>query len=60
MQKTLIAIAFLAASGAATAQSTVTVYGKVDLGLVLDSGSSAGKSVRLDSGVTGEIGRAHV
>ena len=53
MQKTLIAIAFLAASGAATAQSTVTVYGKVDLGLVLDSGSAAGKSVRLSSGVTG-------
>ncbi len=52
MQKTLIALALLAAAGAASAQSTVTVYGKIDLGLVIDSGA-AGKSVRLSSGVTG-------
>ncbi len=53
MQKTLIALALLAATGAASAQSSVTVYGKIDLGLVIDSGASAGKSVRLSSGVTG-------
>ena len=53
MQKTLIALALLAAAGAASAQSSVTVYGKIDLGLVIDSGASAGKSVRLSSGVTG-------
>jgi len=53
MQKTLIAFAVLAIAGTASAQSTVTVYGKVDLGLVLDSGAAAGKSVRLSSGVTG-------
>ena len=53
MQKTLIALALLAATGAASAQSTVTVYGKIDLGLVIDSGAAAGKSVRLSSGVTG-------
>ena len=54
MQKTLIALALLAAAaGTASAQSTVTVYGKVDLGLVIDSGAAAGKSVRISSGVTG-------
>lgn len=53
MQKTLIALALLAAANAASAQSSVTVYGKIDLGLVIDSGASAGKSVRLSSGVTG-------
>ena len=54
MKKSLLALAVLAAaSGAASAQSSVTLYGKVDLGLVMDSGNSAGKSLRLDSGVTG-------
>jgi predicted porin len=53
MQKTLIALALLAACGAASAQSTVTIYGKIDLGLVVDSGAAAGKSVRLSSGVSG-------
>ena len=54
MKKSLLALAVLAAvSGAASAQSSVTLYGKVDLGLVLDSGNSAGKSVRISSGVTG-------
>jgi predicted porin len=42
-----------AAAGGAMAQSSVTVYGKIDVGLVLDSGSPAGKSVRISSGVTG-------
>ena len=54
MKKSLLALAVLTAvTGAASAQSSVTIYGKVDLGLVLDSGSAAGKSVRIDSGVTG-------
>jgi len=54
MKKSLLALAVLTAvSGAAFAQSSVTLYGKVDLGLVMDSGNSAGKSIRLDSGVTG-------
>ena len=54
MKKSLLALAVLTAvTGAASAQSSVTLYGKVDLGLVLDSGSSAGKSVRISSGVTG-------
>jgi predicted porin len=54
MKKSLLALAVLTAiTGAASAQSTVTLYGKVDLGLVLDSGSPQGKSVRISSGVTG-------
>ena len=54
MKKSLLALAVLTAvSGAASAQSSVTLYGKVDLGMVYDAGSSSGKSVRLDSGVTG-------
>ena len=54
MKKSLLALAVLTAiTGVASAQSSVTVYGKIDLGLALDSGSASGKSVRLDSGVTG-------
>jgi predicted porin len=54
MKKTLLAAAAIVAfAGAAHAQSSVTIYGKVDLGLVLDSGNAAGKSVRVSSGVTG-------
>ena len=54
MKKSLLALAVLTAvTGAAYAQSSVTLYGKVDLGLVLDSGASAGKSVRVSSGVSG-------
>jgi len=54
MKKSLLALAVLTAvTGAASAQSSVTIYGKVDLGLVLDSGSASGKSVRISSGVTG-------
>src|ERR1700749_5075177 len=54
MKKSLLALAVLTAvSGAAFAQSSVTLYGKVDLGLVLDSGNTNGKSIRLDSGVPG-------
>ena len=54
MKKSLLALAVLTAvTGVASAQSSVTIYGKVDLGLVMDSGGPNGKSVRLDSGVTG-------
>jgi predicted porin len=54
MKKSYIALAALAlVSGVASAQSSVTIYGKVDLGGVFDSGAAAGKSVRLTSGVTG-------
>jgi len=54
MKKSLLALAVLTAvTGAAYAQSSVTLYGKVDLGMVMDSGAAAGKSVRLDSGVSG-------
>ena len=54
MKKSLLALAVLTAvTGAASAQSSVTLYGKIDLGLVLDSGNASGKSVRVSSGVTG-------
>ena len=54
MKKSLLALAVLTAvSGAAFAQSSVTIYGKVDLGMVYDSGNAGGKSVRIASGVTG-------
>ncbi len=54
MKKTLFALAALSlASGAAMAQSSVTIYGKIDIGLVLDSGNAAGKSIRVSSGETG-------
>ena len=54
MKKSLLALAVLTAvTGAASAQSSVTLYGKVDLGLVLDSGNANGKSIRIASGVTG-------
>ena len=53
-KKSLLAFAALATlGGAAAAQSSVTVYGKVDLGMVYDAGAAAGKSVRLSNGVTG-------
>jgi predicted porin len=54
MNKSIVSLALLAAfSGAASAQSNVTVYGKIDLGLVLDGGNAAGHSVRISSGVSG-------
>lgn len=54
MKKSLLALAVLTAiSGAASAQSSVTLYGKVDVGLVYESGNPAGKSLRVDSGITG-------
>jgi predicted porin len=52
MRKTAIAIALAAAcAGAAHAQSSVTVYGAVDLGLVLEHGGAAGSVTKLSSGV---------
>jgi predicted porin len=54
MKKSLLALAVLTAvTGAASAQSSVTIYGKVDLGAVFDSGNAGGKSLRVSSGVTG-------
>jgi predicted porin len=51
MNKSRLAFAFAAlAAGTASAQSSVTLYGRVDLGLVVDNGS-AGHAVRLSSGV---------
>ncbi len=51
MKKSSFALAILAlAAGTASAQSSVTIYGIVDLGLVLDSGAAQGKSVRITSG----------
>jgi predicted porin len=51
MNKSRIAFATLMAlAGGVSAQSSVTVYGRVDLGLVVDSGAG-GKTVRLSSGV---------
>ncbi|KRC08561.1 hypothetical protein ASE11_22590 [Hydrogenophaga sp. Root209] len=41
MKKTLIALAVLAASGAAMAQSSVTLYGIADAGIFKDKGQSA-------------------
>lgn len=49
MKKSLIALAVLAASGAAMAQSSVTLYGVADIGLArVDTGSTT--TNRLDSG----------
>lgn len=53
MKSSAIALAVLSTlTGAAFAQSSVTVYGKIDLALVMDSGSAAGKSVRVSSGAS--------
>jgi predicted porin len=51
MKKTLIAAAVLAASGAAMAQSSVEIYGTVDLwvGSVKDTAVSNDRTTRLDS-----------
>ena len=54
MKRTLITMAVLGSlSAGALAQSSVTIYGKVDIGLVLDSGNPAGKAVRLSSPAAG-------
>ena len=52
MKKTAIAIALIGiTSGAAFAQSSVTVYGKVDAGFVHESGGVAGSANNLSSGI---------
>lgn len=54
MKKSLIALAVLAAAGAASAQSSVTLYGRVDAGLVSAKDEIAGDGVtrtKLDSNV---------
>jgi len=56
MKKSLLALAVLGAfAGAASAQSSVTLYGKIDVGGVYDSGAigTNAKSVRISSGVSG-------
>ena len=53
MKKSLLALAVLGAfSGIASAQSNVTIYGVVDLGLANDNnGGAAGSVTRMDSGI---------
>ena len=54
MKKSLIALAVLAAAGAASAQSSVTLYGRVDAGLVSVKDQISGDGVtrtKLDSNV---------
>lgn len=55
MKKTIIALAVLAAAGVAHAQSNVTIYGIVDIGLVKESGSQLymGENVNNRLGVRG-------
>ena len=50
MKKSLIALAVLAASGAAMAQSSVTLFGIVDATYAYGSGSVANKSQLTNSG----------
>lgn len=52
MKKSLIALAVLAASGAAMAQSSVTLFGVVDATYAYGSGSVAKKSQLTNSGLT--------
>ena len=49
MKKSLIALAVLAASGAAMAQSSVTLYGVADIGYAYENNGTT-KTSRLDSG----------
>jgi predicted porin len=53
MKKSLLALAVLSAiAGSASAQSSVTMYGIVDVGVVRESGNPAGSVTKLTSGVT--------
>ena len=54
MKKSLVALAVLAATGA-FAQSSVTLYGRMDAGITRDSGGlgAAGSATRVDSGIAG-------
>ncbi len=52
MKKSVLALAVLGAlAGSASAQSSVTVYGVIDAGVVLESGNAAGNVRKLTSGV---------
>jgi predicted porin len=51
MKKLFLSLAVLGASCAANAQSSVTIYGIVDAGLVRESGGAAGSVTKLTSGV---------
>ena len=53
MKKSLIALAVLAASGAAMAQSSVTLFGVVDATYAYGSGSTSNKSQLTTSGYNG-------
>jgi predicted porin len=50
MKKSLIALAVLAAAGAASAQSSVTLFGVVDINLAYGKGDVADKTALTDSG----------
>lgn len=53
IKKSLLPFAMLASvGGAAFAQSAVTVYGLVDLGIVHESGGPGGSALKMESGVT--------
>ena len=56
MKKSLLALAVLAASGAAFAQSSVTLYGRVDLGLTKITGKSATMENGSEIGTASRIG----
>ena len=54
MKKTLTAIAIFGAfSGLAQAQSSVTIYGNVDAGIVRESGGITGSNTNISSGIAG-------
>ena len=50
MKKSLVALAVLAASGAAMAQSSVTLFGVVDAGYAVGNGSISNKTQLRNSG----------
>ena len=53
MKKSLLALAVLGAfAGAASAQSSITIYGIADAGIVAESGNPAGSVTKLTSGVS--------
>jgi predicted porin len=56
MKKTLLAMAVLAASGAAFAQSSVTLYGRADVGLTKITGTSVALADGGDIGTASRIG----
>lgn len=51
MKKVMVLAAITAAAGAVSAQSTVSVYGIVDMGIVSEGGGSTSSTTKLSSGV---------